>query len=128
VLLVASMRETIPGSTRSLPRVLAVTVVVGVIVGVLFGASSTVALAFGALYLVTTALYLVPGQRQITITDTLVEVRKTAKAAPEAQVTHAALQVEKRGGLFTWWKVADRRYCTPTPRAAPLFALVEGRT
>ena len=108
-----------------MPRVLGITLVVGVVVGVLVGASGTVALAFGALYLVATALYLVPGQRQITITDTLVEVRKTPKAAPEAQVTHGALQVEKRGGLFTWWKVADRRYCTPTPRAEPLFALLD---
>jgi uncharacterized membrane protein len=119
------MRETIPGSTRSLPVVLGVTLVVGILVGLAWSSLGVVGLIFGALYLVTVALFLVPGQRQITITDELVEVRKTAKAKPEAQVTHAALQLEKRGPLFTWWTVADRRYCTPTPRAAPLFALID---
>ena len=119
------MRDVIPGSTRSLPRVMAVTLVVGVLVGVLWGSVGLAALAFGALYLVTVALYLVPGQRQITVTDDLVVVRKTARANPEAQVAHRALRLDRRGPLFTWWHVADRRYCTPTPRAAPLFALVE---
>jgi uncharacterized membrane protein len=121
------MRQTIPGSTRSLPVVLGVTLVVGVLVGLAWGSLGVVGLIFGALYLVAIALFLVPGQRQITITDELVEVRKTAKARPEAQVTHGALQLVKRGPLFTWWNVADRKYCTPTPRATPLLALVDGQ-
>jgi hypothetical protein len=40
-------------------------------------------------------------------------------------VTHRGLRLEKRGLLFAWWSVADRRYCTPTLRADPLFALVD---
>ena len=121
----ASMRETIPASTRSLPHVLAVTLVVGVVVGVAWGRLGAPALAFGALYLVAVALFLVPGSRQVTVTDRVGVVRPAAKARAVALFTHLGGRLDQHGPLFTWWMVADRRYCTPTPRAEPLFALVD---
>jgi hypothetical protein len=119
-------RETVPASTRNLPVIIGITAAVGVVVGVLYantGAGGV--LLFAGLYFVGIVLWIVPGQRQVTITETLVEVRRTAGAKPEAQAAHAGLRLEKRGGLFSWWSIGDRRYSTPTARAEPLFALVE---
>lgn len=108
-----------------MPLVLGGTVVVGVVVGVGIGAVGAFALLAGAVYLVSVVLYIVPAQRQITVTDELVEVRRTPAAKPEARSAPSALVLERRGALFSWWRIGDRRYSTPTARAGALFELVE---
>jgi hypothetical protein len=119
-------RDTVPASTRNLPVIIAATAVVGVVVGVLYANTSAGGiLLLAGLYFVGVVLWIVPGQRQVTVTEELVEVRRTAGARPEAQAAHAGLRLEKRGGLFSWWSIGDRRYSTPTARAQPLFTVVE---
>jgi len=120
-----SRREKVPASTRNLPRIIGITAVVGVVVGIVYANSSAVAvLVVAGLYFISVVLWIMPGQRQLTVTDDLVEVRRTAGAKPEAQVAHGGLQLEQRGNLFTWWRIGDRRYSTPTRRADPLFTVI----